>query len=128
MSDRIVVPGCDAPEPRPVYLHGVERGVPVFRCRCVVCARCGRHTGNTSQGHYWAVCKKRQGWQRHHFCCPGDCELDVPLSEPAAARPGPGQRSLIPPVHPMLADLVGDYLPRVGRPVLWDDAGRDSSS
>lgn len=26
-------------------------------CRCVVCPRCGHHTGNSHQGHSWAYCK-----------------------------------------------------------------------
>lgn len=130
MSDRPEVPGCDAPEPRPVYLHAFPQGgePPVYRCRCIVCARCSHHTGNTTQGHYWGSCRRRPGEQPHHFCCPDDCELDVPRSVMAVLRPGPGQRSLIPPVHPMMSDVVADYMPRVGRPVLWDDTGRDSSS
>ena len=68
-----------------------------FDCRCVVCARCGQHTGNSSQGHWWSVCKVqaervaaalaygetlsaaeflRRANRGHHFCCPGGCELE----------------------------------------------------
>lgn len=73
----IVVPDCDAPEPRPVYVVGVKDGEQVFGCRCVVCARCNHHTGNSNQGHYWGYCKVLGGpASRFHFCCPGDCELD----------------------------------------------------
>jgi hypothetical protein len=69
-------------------------------CRCVVCPRCGHHTGNSHQGHYWLACKvlserlraelepgetlsagewlrrtSREGW---HFCCGNEfgCELE----------------------------------------------------
>jgi hypothetical protein len=50
---------------------------PDGRCRCLVCARCGHHTGNTSQGHYWGFCKATKTIREHHFCCPGDCELET---------------------------------------------------
>lgn len=42
---------CDAAEfgGAPSYADG--------HCRCIVCARCGHHTGNSNQGHYWASCK-----------------------------------------------------------------------
>lgn len=73
-----VVPGCDATEPRPVYLLALnDDGVPTYGCRCATCARCGHHTGNSSQGHYWAFCSASGGLRRFHFCCPGDCELDA---------------------------------------------------
>lgn len=72
---------CDAPEPRPVYVLDVVDGVAVLGCRCLVCARCRRHTGNTTQGHFWRFCARTGelavDW---HFCCPGDC---------AQASPGP---------------------------------------
>jgi hypothetical protein len=103
-----VAPGCDAPEPRPLYLDRIDDGVPVYRCRCIVCDRCGKHTGNSTQGHYWGWCKKRGAAYAHHFCCPGDCEHDA------------GQRSLIPPVHPDMAGLVPAHLPRVGRASVGD--------
>lgn len=69
------VPGCDAPHPRPVYLLSLDGGKPVYVCRCMVCARCGHHTGNSHQGHYWALCAATGKRRRFHFCCPGDCEL-----------------------------------------------------
>jgi hypothetical protein len=49
-------------------------------CRCMVCGRCGHHTGNSSQGHYWAFCKVTRGIREFHFCCPDGvhgCELEV---------------------------------------------------
>ena len=60
------------------------------------CGRCGEHTGNNSQGHYWGLCKDERfraeveakyagrsipfnAWVRElHFCCPGNCELESP--------------------------------------------------
>jgi hypothetical protein len=68
------------------------------RCRCLVCARCGHHTGNSHQGHYWSHCKVlagrvnaslapgetlpiaeflRRTSRDFHFCCPGDCEFEA---------------------------------------------------
>lgn len=44
-------------------------------CRCIVCARCGRHTGNATQGHYWGFCDVTKKIEKFHFCCPGNCEL-----------------------------------------------------
>lgn len=70
---------CDATDP-PTYSDG--------RCRCVVCARCGKHTGNSNQGHFWAFCKVTKGMRDFHLCCPGDCELEAltPDSVASAAR------------------------------------------
>lgn len=70
------VPDCDAPEPRPVYtLTNTRTGETTLFCRCVVCARCGHHTGNSNQGHYWAWCKVSKQREEFHFCCPGNCDL-----------------------------------------------------
>lgn len=52
----------------------------------MVCARCKQHTGNNTQGHYWAICTAvlargvplKRARRDHHFCCPGDCELEAP--------------------------------------------------
>jgi hypothetical protein len=79
------VDGCDAPEPRPVYVVRInfDTGRPVFGCRCIICDRCKRHTGNNTQGHYWGWCSSRGAAYAHHFCCPDDCELDRPV--PAVA-------------------------------------------
>lgn len=63
----------------------------------MVCARCVKHTGNDSQGHYWGYCKDKRfnaevearyadkqsvPWNERvrelHFCCPDDCELENP--------------------------------------------------
>lgn len=48
------------------------------RCRCTVCPRCGHHTGNAHQGHYWAHCKVTGTSREFHFCCPLEpgCELE----------------------------------------------------
>jgi hypothetical protein len=46
-------------------------------CTCIVCARCGNHTGNSNQGHYWAHCKVTKTKREFHLCCPGDCELEA---------------------------------------------------
>lgn len=71
---------CDAPGGPPVY----QLGDGTYVCRCIVCAYCNKHTGNSTQGHYWAVCKvyMRQGKglngsvREFHFCCPDRCELE----------------------------------------------------
>lgn len=47
------------------------------QCRCLVCARCDKHTGNSNQGHYWAWCSVTRSMRKFHFCCPGDCELEA---------------------------------------------------
>lgn len=60
---------CDAPTGTASMLDG--------RCRCVVCGRCGHHTGNGHQGHYWAFCKVTGTTRAFHFCCPDDCELEA---------------------------------------------------
>lgn len=50
----------------------------------MVCGRCGEHTGNNHQGHWWSFCQVRakqvDDWKDAlrgmHFCCPGNCELE----------------------------------------------------
>lgn len=50
----------------------------------MVCGRCGQHTGNNHQGHYWGLCKVltargvpfRDAIRDLHFCCPDNCELE----------------------------------------------------
>lgn len=59
---------CDASNP-PSYVDG--------RCRCIVCARCGHHTGNSTQGHFRAYCKATRTMRGRHQCCPDNCELEV---------------------------------------------------
>ncbi len=59
-------PACDSPEPAS-YADG--------HCRCMICGRCGHHTGNSHQGHYWAFCVVTGTMRDFHFCCPGNCEL-----------------------------------------------------
>jgi hypothetical protein len=66
---------CDA-EGASRYVAEVVDGVPRYVCRCLVCSRCGRHTGNTTQGHWWAWCKATREMREFHFCCPDRCELD----------------------------------------------------
>lgn len=58
-------------------------GAPVFGCRCVACPRCGHHTGNSTQGHYWRLCTRSGRMEEFHLCCPGDCELAPAKPEPA---------------------------------------------
>jgi hypothetical protein len=90
-------------EPGPGECDAAEFGaaatfLPGGTCRCIVCPRCGHHTGNAHQGHYWALCKVLLGRAREslppgetlsldelhkralrefHFCCPGNCELEA---------------------------------------------------
>lgn len=66
------VEGCDAEDP-PVYMKPGGG----WMCRCLVCGRCGHHTGNTSQGHYWRFCSVTKSMRDFHFCCPDDCSLEV---------------------------------------------------
>ena len=69
-------PVCDAPnQASAIYIDGT--------CRCLICARCGHHTGNSTQGHWWRLCSVTHSARDFHFCCPGDCELEDPV---AAAR------------------------------------------
>lgn len=70
------VPGCDAENPS-VYPIGISaNGEVIYGCRCMVCGRCNKHTGNSNQGHYWAWCKVRREMLDFHFCCDDDCELE----------------------------------------------------
>ena len=57
-------------------LH-LSDGVTV--CRCVVCPRCGHHTGNSHQGHNWGFCKVTRTVRVPHFCCGNEfgCELET---------------------------------------------------
>jgi hypothetical protein len=63
---------CDAPDGGRYYGPG---GTIV--CRCIVCSRCGHHTGNSNQGHYWAYCKVTKSKRDFHLCCPDDCQLEA---------------------------------------------------
>lgn len=60
---------CGAPN-TPIY---IQNGKIV--CRCMICAHCGHHTGNSTQGHYWAFCDVSHRTEEFHFCCPGNCEI-----------------------------------------------------
>ena len=69
--------GCDAETPS-VYVIGIQsNGEYVYGCRCIVCGRCQRHTGNSHQGHYWKYCTVTKDLRDFHFCCPEDCELEA---------------------------------------------------
>lgn len=48
-------------------------------CRCIVCPRCGHHTGNSHQGHHWGMCKVTRTVRVPHFCCGNGfgCELEA---------------------------------------------------
>ena len=68
-----------APEPgAPCDAEGATVNVLTGECRCVVCPRCGHHTGNSHQGHYWGRCKVTGTTREFHFCCPSEpgCELE----------------------------------------------------
>lgn len=91
MSDAIAqirANGCDAENPS-VYFSIHNNG---YICRCIVCGRCGHHTGNNTQGHFWKHCsvlarlyppKPGESFAKYenrvspdfHQCCPGNCEL-----------------------------------------------------
>lgn len=86
---------CDAEHPSVYHMPDGS-----LACRCIVCPRCGHHTGNSHQGHYWAHCKvlaerlraslkpgetlpagefMRRTTRDFHFCCGNEwgCELEV---------------------------------------------------
>lgn len=44
----------------------------------ITCPRCGRATGNTSQGHRWRFCRITRTHRRLHYCCPEPqgCEIE----------------------------------------------------
>ena len=90
------IPGsaCDAEHPGAYHMPDGS-----LACRCIVCPRCGHHTGNSHQGHYWAHCKvlaerlraslepgetlpvaefMRRTTREFHFCCGNEwgCELE----------------------------------------------------
>ena len=70
---------CDADAPS---VYQMPDGT--VACRCVVCPRCGQHTGNAHQGHYWGWCKVTGTIRAGHFCCGNEfgCELDPPGAKP----------------------------------------------
>lgn len=57
------------------YRSTDDDGNDIMICRCLVCSRCNRHTGNTNQGHFWSWCSATKRDEGFHFCCPGNCEL-----------------------------------------------------
>lgn len=60
------------------WAHGLDS--LLSEANGLVCARCGHHTGNDTQGHYWKWCKVTARFERFHFCCPDDvlgCELQA---------------------------------------------------
>lgn len=56
-------------------------------CRCVVCPRCGHHTGNSHQGHNWGFCTVTRTVRAAHFCCGNEfgCELEPGSGDSEAA-------------------------------------------
>lgn len=50
---------CDAAE-----FGAAATFLPGGTCRCIVCPRCGHHTGNAHQGHFWGLCKVLLGRAR----------------------------------------------------------------
>lgn len=77
-TEQVRAAGCDSPSSPSIYHTVDDEGGIVYHCRCIVCSRCGHHTGNTNQGHYWAWCKVQHQMLSYHFCCPNDCELPKP--------------------------------------------------
>jgi hypothetical protein len=75
MTGRITVAGCDAPTSPSVYVVEWIGDEPVYGCHCLVCNRCGHHTGNSNQGHYSGYCKVTKQMERFHLCCPDSCAL-----------------------------------------------------
>lgn len=64
---------CDAMQ------YGASPTMLDGQCRCMVCAHCGHHTGNSHQGHFWAYCRVTASIRDFHFCCPDEeygCELE----------------------------------------------------
>lgn len=76
---------CDYDGPASIYY---SKDLGRYICRCLVCARCSKHTGNSNYGHYTRACKNlpaftsTKEWIKamedipHHFCCPDDCALE----------------------------------------------------
>lgn len=102
VADAAAPPGCDASLLGAVPTNNVLTG----ECRCLVCARCGRHTGNNTQGHSWKACKvlarqiaaslapgqtltaaqwlTRASRKEFHFCCTDPaygCEYEFDVKE-----------------------------------------------
>ena len=59
------------------FLGHNDDGSVRFGCKCVICGRCGQHTGNSMQGHYWAFCSVTRTTREFHMCCDNDCELET---------------------------------------------------
>jgi hypothetical protein len=72
LDDALIASGCDYGGGASIYINWKDKTVT---CRCMVCARCNHHTGNSHQGHYWKFCKVTKHMEEFHFCCPGDCEI-----------------------------------------------------
>ena len=64
---------CDAGATATGY-YNPDTGV--WTCRCVICAHCNKHTGNSHQGHYWSYCMVTKSVRDFHFCCPTGCSLE----------------------------------------------------
>ena len=77
-EEQVRAAGCDSPGPPSIMqLINQDTGQVSYVCRCLVCSRCKRHTGNANQGHYWAYCKITKTDRDFHFCCPDNCELET---------------------------------------------------
>lgn len=74
-------PECDAGK------FGEFPSVLDGRCRCMVCGRCGHHSTNNHQGHYWTWCSVTKSMRKPHFCCKDPafgCELEQQAEQPAS--------------------------------------------
>ena len=71
IMEQIRAKGCDYPKPS---VYSTRDGG--YTCRCLICGRCGKHTGNSTQGHFWKFCDVTKTVRDFHLCCPNDCELE----------------------------------------------------
>ena len=80
---------CGAPNTPPMF--DPDTGETVYPCNCMWCPRCGQHTNSTWFGHHRTLCRVSGEETAPHFCCPGDCDLDVlPVTSPLVERAGAG--------------------------------------
>lgn len=71
IDERFLIENCDADGGSYMTMDGY------VVCRCIICERCGHHTGNAHQGHFWSYCKVTGDVRDFHMCCPDDCELEA---------------------------------------------------
>ncbi len=79
--------GYEPREECPLGMFYLDPTDGVLRCRCIICARCHQHTGSTTHGHWWSLCRLTKAVRQHHFCCPNGCELGADSSSGSAVPP-----------------------------------------